>query len=162
MTGWGEEFAGLMERAGLEIVGDWPRDEDVLAAQAAWRPVAAMGTEPAATVRYDRPDLVPAVNAQWHRLAVEYGVIGADGVFLVDVADSLSGPGRWVRVRLGADWDLAGVLSGTRTIRITGCVGWRWTTRTRRPSLWSASAGIPTGRCGAGRRRTRGCRRRRR
>ncbi|MER7816165.1 PE-PGRS family protein [Streptomyces sp. NPDC096153] len=110
MTGWREEFAGLMERAGLEIVGDWPRDEDVLAPRAAWRPVAAMGTEPAATVRCDRPDLVAAVNAQWHRLAVEYGVIGADGVFLVDVADSRSGRRCWVRVRLGATWDLAGVL----------------------------------------------------
>lgn len=110
MTGWREEFAGLMERAGLEIVGDWPGDEDVLPPQAAWRPVAAMGTEPAATVRYDRPGLVSEINAQWHRLAVEYGVIGEDGVFLVDVADSRSGPGRWVRVRLGAAWDLAGVL----------------------------------------------------
>lgn len=110
MTGWREEFAGLMARAGLEIVGEWPRDEDVLPSQAAWRPVAATGTEPAATVRHDRPDLVSEINAQWHRLAVEYGVIGADGVFLVDVADSRSGPRRWVRVRLGASWDLAGVL----------------------------------------------------
>ncbi|MGW8954197.1 PE-PGRS family protein [Streptomyces sp. NPDC055709] len=110
MTGWREEFAGLMERAGLEIVGDWPRDEDALPPRAAWRPVAAMGTEPTASVRFDRPDLVSEINAQWHRLAVEYGVIGADGVFLIDIADSRSGPRRWVRVRLGAQWDLAGVL----------------------------------------------------
>ncbi|MEJ8657982.1 PE-PGRS family protein [Streptomyces sp. MS1.AVA.4] len=110
MTGWREEFAGLMERAGLEIVGDWPRDEDALPPRAAWRPVAAMGAEPTASVRFDRPDLVSEINAQWHRLAAEYGVIGADGVFLIDVADSRSGPRRWVRVRLGVEWDLAGVL----------------------------------------------------
>ncbi|MCZ7459642.1 hypothetical protein [Streptomyces sp. WMMC940] len=47
MTGWREEFAGLMERAGLEIVGDRPGDEGVLPPRTAWRPVAAMGTEPA-------------------------------------------------------------------------------------------------------------------
>ncbi|MFD9967160.1 hypothetical protein ACFWYA_03105 [Streptomyces sp. NPDC059011] len=44
MKGWREGFAGLMERAGLEIVGDRPGVEDVLPPQAAWRPVAAMGT----------------------------------------------------------------------------------------------------------------------
>ncbi|WP_315975521.1 PE-PGRS family protein [Streptomyces nigrescens] len=58
------------------------------------------------------PDLVAELNAQWHRLAVGNGIIGEDGVFLIDVAGNWTGcaPRRWTRVRLTGQWDLAGVL----------------------------------------------------
>lgn len=36
-----------MARAGLEFVGDGPRDEDILPPRAAWRSLAAMSMEPA-------------------------------------------------------------------------------------------------------------------
>ncbi|MBT2386627.1 PE-PGRS family protein [Streptomyces sp. ISL-11] len=113
MTCGGDGLAELLERAGLETVGDG-RAEDVLPPRAAWRSVIAYEAEPAVAVLQARPDLVAELNAQWHRLAVERGVIGEDGVFLVDVAAShtctCSGPRQWTRVRLTEKWDLAGVL----------------------------------------------------
>jgi hypothetical protein len=111
MTGGRVELEELLRRAGLEIVGEW-RTEDVLPPRAAWRPVVAYGAEPAVAVRRDRPALVAELNAQWHRLAVEYGILGEDGVFLIDVANTRtgSGPQQWTRVRLAEEWDLAGVL----------------------------------------------------
>ncbi|MEU3425355.1 PE-PGRS family protein [Streptomyces gardneri] len=99
------ERAALLERAGLELVGEWG-PENVLTPAAAWRPVIWYEAVPTATVREDRPDLVPALNAQWHRLAREYGVIDDKGEFLIHVADDDT----WARVRLAATWDLAGVL----------------------------------------------------
>jgi hypothetical protein len=102
IMGGRDELVELLGRAGLEIVGDW-RVEEVLPPPAVWRHV---------TVGSDRPDLVTELNAQWHRLASEAGILGEDGVFLIDVAGNWTGcaPRRWVRVRLTADWDLAGVL----------------------------------------------------
>lgn len=100
-----DELVELLGRAGLEVVGDW-QVEEVLRAPAAWRWVAAREAGPAVKVRSDRPDLVAELNAQWHRLASEAGVLGADGVFLIDLPVSRS----WVRVRLTDGWDLAGVL----------------------------------------------------
>ncbi|CAM5274532.1 PE-PGRS family protein [Streptomyces narbonensis] len=99
------ELGALLDRAGLETVGEWG-PENVLTPAAAWRPVISYHTVPTATVRDDRPDLVPALNAQWHRLAREHGIFDDEGEFLVHVANSDS----WVRVRLGPSWDLAGVL----------------------------------------------------
>lgn len=101
-----DELTELLRRAGLEIVGD-SRVEEVLAPPFAWRRVASGEAEPTVTVGSDRPDLVAELNAQWHRLATEAGILGGDGVFLIDACGS---PRRWTRVRLTADWDLAGVL----------------------------------------------------
>ncbi|MGA5198209.1 PE-PGRS family protein [Streptomyces exfoliatus] len=99
------ELVALLGRAGLEIAGRWG-PENVLTPVAAWRPVTSYETVPTAVVRDDRPDLVPALNAQWHRLAREHGILDAKGEFLVHVA----GDDTWARVRLTPDWDLAGVL----------------------------------------------------
>lgn len=111
MTGGRDEYAELLQRAGLEIVGA-RRTEEVLPPQAAWRPVIAYEAEPTVAVKSDRPDLVAELNAQWHRLAVKDGIIGEDGVFLIDVADHWAGcaPRQWTRVRLTDHWNLAGVL----------------------------------------------------
>ncbi|MEW2433487.1 PE-PGRS family protein [Streptomyces caniferus] len=126
MTCGGDKLAELLARAGLEVVGDW-RPEDVLPPRAAWRTIRSGGNEgggeaegegetavePAVTVRRDRPDLVAEVNAQWHRRAVESGVINENGVFLIDAVGTWTcccAPRRWQRVRLTTDWDLAGVL----------------------------------------------------
>ncbi|MFD9338329.1 PE-PGRS family protein [Streptomyces sp. NPDC060028] len=110
MTG-GEKLVELLERAGLEVVGGW-RTEDVLPPQAAWRPILAGESEPYVSLRADRPNVVAEFNAQWHRHAVEHGVIGEDGVFLIDVVRSWTScmPRLWTRVRLTAQWDFAGVL----------------------------------------------------
>ncbi|WP_232789509.1 HEAT repeat domain-containing protein [Streptomyces jeddahensis] len=101
----------LLQRAGLEIAGDW-RTEEVLPPRAAWRPIVAGETTPTVSVRGDQPDLVAELNAQWHRLATESGILGEDGVFFIDVAGDWTGcaPRRWTRVRLTSRWDLAGVL----------------------------------------------------
>lgn len=113
MRGGRDELAELLKRAGLEIVGDGGVEE-VLPPRAAWRRVIGYEAEPAVAVRADRPDLAEAVNREWHRLATELGILGADGVFLVEVAGDWTGcaPRRWTRVRLGDDWDLAGALNG--------------------------------------------------
>ncbi|MFD3665742.1 PE-PGRS family protein [Streptomyces sp. NPDC058659] len=99
------ELVALLGRAGLEVVGQWGA-ENVLAPAAAWRRVASYETVPTATVRDDRPDLVAALNTQWHRLAREHGVIDEKGEFLIHVGDDDA----WARVRLAPAWDLAGVL----------------------------------------------------
>ncbi|MER8029582.1 PE-PGRS family protein [Streptomyces bauhiniae] len=97
----------LLHRAGLEKVGDG-RVSEALPSRAAWRPVISANTVPTLTVPDDRPDLVAELNRQWHRLAVERGVIGADGEFLISVGNQ--GCACWTRVRLGEQWDLAGLL----------------------------------------------------
>ncbi|MDV5143474.1 PE-PGRS family protein [Streptomyces sp. SBC-4] len=99
------ELVALLDRAGLEVVGQWD-PENVLTPKAAWRPVISYETVPTATVREDRPDLVPALNAEWHRLAREHGVIDEKGEFLIHIGDEDA----WARVRLAPAWDLAGVL----------------------------------------------------
>ncbi|MEU0073701.1 PE-PGRS family protein [Streptomyces sp. NPDC006332] len=106
-----DETFDLLRRAGLEIAGAW-RTEEVPPPSLAFRRVIGFETEPTATVRTDRPDLVDAVNREWHRLATDAGVLDGDGVFLIGVAGTCScgTPGTWTRVRLTADWDLAGVL----------------------------------------------------
>lgn len=111
MTGGKDKLIELLQRAGLEIVGDW-RIEEVLPPRAAWRPVVSGGAKPTVAVRDDRPDLIAELNAQWHRLAADNGIIGEDGVFLIDVAGHWTSwaSRRWTRVRLTGRWDLAGVL----------------------------------------------------
>ncbi|MEU4348215.1 PE-PGRS family protein [Streptomyces sp. NPDC023838] len=106
-----DKLLELLQHAGLEVVGDW-RIEEVLPPRAAWRPVISGDTTPAVAVRADLPDPVVELNAQWHRLATDNGVVGEDGVFLIDVAGDWTGcaPRRWARVRLTGEWDLAGVL----------------------------------------------------
>ncbi|MFF0161436.1 PE-PGRS family protein [Streptomyces sp. NPDC005263] len=106
-----DETFDLLRRAGLEIAGDW-RTEEVLPPSMAFRRVIGFETEPTATVRTDLPDLVDSVNREWHRLATDAGVLDGDGVFLISVAGTCScgTPATWTRVRLTADWDLAGVL----------------------------------------------------
>ncbi|MFD8996441.1 PE-PGRS family protein [Streptomyces abikoensis] len=119
MSGGTEDvtFAQLLARAGLEAeetegTGEAKPVGDVLWPRAAWRAVMAPDAVPTVAVRRDDPGLVAELNAQWHRLATERGVIGADGAFLVDVAGSRRGPAAhgWTRVRLAGRWDLAGVL----------------------------------------------------
>ncbi|TGN76560.1 PE-PGRS family protein [Streptomyces bauhiniae] len=107
MTDSHGELHELLHRAGLEKVGDG-RVSEALPSQAAWRPVIAASTEPTLAVPDDRPDLVAELNRQWHRLAVERGVIDGDGEFLIHVANH--GCACWTRVRLGEQWDLAGLL----------------------------------------------------
>lgn len=111
MTGGRDELAELLQRAGLEIV-EGPPTEVVLPPRAAWRPVVSFEAEPTVAVRLDRPDLVAELNDQWHRLAVKAGIVGKDGVFLIDVAGNWTdcATRAWTRVRLAAQWDLAGVL----------------------------------------------------
>ncbi|MFI1397567.1 PE-PGRS family protein [Streptomyces sp. NPDC020681] len=106
MTVGGDELAELLRRAGLEVV-EPSRTEHVLPPRAAWRPVVAGSAEPTVAVRLDTADLVAELNAAWHRLAVQYGILGEDGVFLIDVAGGT--PRRWTRVRLTEVWDIAGV-----------------------------------------------------
>ncbi|MEV7684179.1 hypothetical protein AB0O64_37460 [Streptomyces sp. NPDC088341] len=85
MTGGKDKLIELSQRARLEVVGDW-RIEEVLPPRAAWRPVVSGGAKPTVAVRDDLPDLIAELNAQWHRLAADNGIIGEDGVFLIDVA----------------------------------------------------------------------------
>ncbi|WP_046497487.1 hypothetical protein [Streptomyces odonnellii] len=111
MTGGDGELLELLRRAGLEVVGD-RRTEQVLPPRAAWRSVVSGDAKPTMAVREDLPGLIAELNAQWHRLAAGKGIIGEDGVFLIDVAGHWTGcaPRRWTRVRLTGQWDLAGVL----------------------------------------------------
>ncbi|MET7757458.1 PE-PGRS family protein [Streptomyces sp. NPDC005389] len=111
MTGGRERLVDRLRQAGLDVV-EGNRVEGVVRPWAAWRPVVSAGTTPTVAVRMDAPDLVAELNRQWYRLAVERGVIGTDGTFLIHVAGSVSGDTsrRWTRVRLTERWDLAGVL----------------------------------------------------
>ncbi|MCX5231518.1 PE-PGRS family protein [Streptomyces sp. NBC_00233] len=111
MTGGREKLVERLRQAGLDVVeGD--RVEEVVRPWAAWRPVVSANTTPTVAVRTDTPELVAELNRQWYRLAVELGIIGADGAFLIHVAGGVSGgtSRRWTRVRLTERWDLAGVL----------------------------------------------------
>ncbi|MGW2469081.1 PE-PGRS family protein [Streptomyces bauhiniae] len=107
MTDSHAELHELLLRAGLEKVGHGGVSE-ALPSRAAWRPVISANTVPTLTVPDDRPDLVAELNRQWHRLAVERGVIDGDGEFLINVGNQ--GCACWTRVRLGEQWDLAGLL----------------------------------------------------
>ena len=112
MTGARSALTELLERAGLQVVGHG-RVADARPAAAAWRPVIAGNTEPTLAVPDDHPDLVAELNRQWHRLAVEHGVINRDGEFLISVANqgcTCCERGHWTRVRLADHWDLAGPL----------------------------------------------------
>ncbi|MFF0079357.1 PE-PGRS family protein [Streptomyces canus] len=103
----GDELVELLGRAGLEVVGE-RRVEEVPPPPVVWRHVIGGQTVPTVAVADDRPDLVAELNAQWHRLASDAGILGGDGVFLIDFSGN---QGRsWVRVRLTDGWDLAGVL----------------------------------------------------
>ncbi|TXS42379.1 HEAT repeat domain-containing protein [Streptomyces sp. uw30] len=102
-----DESVEVLERAGLSMVGDWDIEE-VLPPPFARRHVVAWEAEPTVTVAADRPDLVAEINAQWHRLACEAGILDEDGVFLIDFSGNRTG--RWFRVRLTDGWDLAAVL----------------------------------------------------
>ncbi|MFF9359771.1 hypothetical protein [Streptomyces griseoluteus] len=107
MTDRHGELHQLLHRAGLEKAGHGR----VLVARpsgAAWRPVISASTKPTLAVPDDRPDLVAELNRQWHRLAVEHGVIDGDGEFLINVGGQ--GCTCWTGVRLGEQWDLAGLL----------------------------------------------------
>ncbi|MGW0416587.1 PE-PGRS family protein [Streptomyces collinus] len=106
------ELRELLERAGLEVLGDG-RVDDARPAAVAWRPVVSVNAVPAVAVRHDRPGRVAELNRQWHRLAVEHGVFDDSGEFLISVAGhgrGTTGDGGWTRVRLSGLWDLAGVL----------------------------------------------------
>ncbi|MFK4102071.1 PE-PGRS family protein [Streptomyces sp. NPDC019531] len=102
-----DEQVELLGRAGLEVVGDG-RVEEVPPPPFLWRHVIGWETEPTVAVADDRPDLITELNAEWHRLASEAGILAGDGLFLI--ACSGAGSRRWTRVRLIDGWDLAGVL----------------------------------------------------
>ncbi|WTT25978.1 PE-PGRS family protein [Streptomyces canus] len=102
-----DELVELLGRAGLEVVGE-RRVEEVPPPPVVWRHVIGSEVEPTVAVADDRPDLVAELNAQWHRLASDAGILGGDGVFLIDFSGNQDR--RWVRVRLTDGWDLAGVL----------------------------------------------------
>ncbi|MEU9323101.1 PE-PGRS family protein [Streptomyces canus] len=103
----GDELVELLGRAGLEVVGE-RRVEEVPPPPVVWRHVIGSETEPTVEVADDRPDPVAELNAQWHRLASDAGILGGDGVFLIDFSGNTDRS--WVRVRLTDGWDLAGVL----------------------------------------------------
>ncbi|WP_052442562.1 HEAT repeat domain-containing protein [Streptacidiphilus neutrinimicus] len=112
MTGGDSDLRELLQRAGLEVVGHG-RVNDARPAPVAWRPVIAGNAVPTVAVRDDRPDLVSELNRQWHRLAVEHGVIDGDGEFLISIAEHNCRShwcNHWTRVRLTEQWDLAGIL----------------------------------------------------
>ncbi|WP_318211782.1 PE-PGRS family protein [Streptomyces sp. SJL17-1] len=113
MTGVQGKLVERLRQAGLDVV-EGQRVEQVMRYRAAWRPVISGNTTPTVAVRLDAPDLVAELNRQWYRLAVDYGILGADGTFLIDVVGNWpdSTPQRWTRVRLTDRWDLAGVLGG--------------------------------------------------
>lgn len=103
-----------LSRAGLTIVGE-ARTDHVLPPRAAWRPTMTFTSRTTIALPRNHPYLVTELNAQWHRLAMEYDVIDQNGAFLVAVADPLSddGPSPWMQVRLSPQWDLAGTLGPT-------------------------------------------------
>ncbi|WP_371525460.1 PE-PGRS family protein [Streptomyces sp. NBC_01283] len=111
MTCWGDELAELLRRAGLEVVGDG-HGENVPRTRSAWRWTGSPEARTVVAVRADRPGLSAEVDAQWHRLAVELGLMGADGEFLIDVGGEWTccPPRRWTRVRLTPDWSFAALL----------------------------------------------------
>ena len=112
----GDELVELLGRAGLEVVGE-RRVEEVPPPPVVWRHVIGGQTVPTVAVADNRPDLVAELNAQWHRLASDAGILGDDGVFLIDFSGN---QGRsWVRVRLTGDAD-AVPLEETVTVRAGG------------------------------------------
>ncbi|WP_231953843.1 hypothetical protein [Actinoplanes derwentensis] len=76
-------------------------------------------SEPHEIVHVDALDMPAKVNTSWSRMANEFGLFDEDREFLlaVDYAgpDTAESEPRWVRVRLGEEWDLAG--SGSSTLR---------------------------------------------
>ncbi|MGW7069224.1 PE-PGRS family protein [Streptomyces sp. NPDC054855] len=112
MTCGGEELAEWLRRAGLDVVGDG-HDENVLPPQSAWRWVGSGETRAVVAVTGDRPGvgIEVDVDVQWHRLAVDLGLVDENGVFLIAVASDhmCCAPRRWTRVRLSANWSLAAV-----------------------------------------------------
>lgn len=106
----GDELAEWLRRVGLDVVGDG-RGGNVLPPQSAWRWVGSGETRGIVAVRGDGPDAGIEVDVQWHRLAVDLGIVDEDGVFLIAVASErmCCAPRRWTRVRLSANWSLAAV-----------------------------------------------------
>ncbi|MGW1553745.1 hypothetical protein [Streptomyces sp. NPDC002346] len=94
-----------MRRAGLEIIEGRGDTGELPSPEAAWRPLRAYGSEPAAVVYDHRPDATAKLDAEWHRLAVEHGVVDGEGRFLLAV------DGRWLPVRLTEGWHLSGASS---------------------------------------------------
>jgi hypothetical protein len=111
MTRGTAELGELLRRAGLEVVGE-RRVEYVPSPRFAWRAAVPGDAERVLCVAGDRPDPIGEFNARWYRLAAEGGILGEDGVFLIDVAGHRTGsaPWEWTPVRLTDRWDLAGVL----------------------------------------------------
>ncbi|MFF7590495.1 hypothetical protein ACFZCK_23710 [Kitasatospora purpeofusca] len=68
-------------------------------------------------VEYDTPDPLGDVNRAWFAQATRFGLLGDTGEFLLLVNmhdDPYDGDLRWARVRLGADWNVAGNRPGHR------------------------------------------------
>ncbi|MFE2091461.1 PE-PGRS family protein [Streptomyces sp. NPDC059460] len=105
MRGGNEESTARLRRAGLEIIEGRGDTGELPSPEAAWRPLRAYGSEPAAVVYDHRPDATAKLDAEWHRLAVEHGVVDGEGRFLLAV------DGRWLPVRLTEGWHLSGASS---------------------------------------------------
>lgn len=92
---------------------------------------------PDEVVDVDDPDLVTKVNAGWLRMATEFGLFDEQREFLISIncSDDVDDPEQaWVRVRLLADWDIAG--SGVEQLR--GHFAGMFTTRFV-PEFWVLS-----------------------
>ncbi|MEV2251674.1 PE-PGRS family protein [Streptomyces sp. NPDC050147] len=108
MTCGGDELAELSRRAGWDVVGDG-RGENVLPPRSAWHWVLTGETRAVVAVDGDRHDVDAEVDARWHRLAVDLGIVDEEGVVLLAVAGDRMrcAPRRWTRVRLTANGSLA-------------------------------------------------------
>ncbi|MEV6757631.1 PE-PGRS family protein [Streptomyces sp. NPDC051214] len=110
MTCGGDERAEWLRHVGWDVVGDGS-GINVLPPKSAWRWVGSGEPRDVVAVRGDGPDVGVEVDAQWHRLAVDLGIVDEYGVFLIAVASErmCCAPRRWTRVRLGAHWSLASI-----------------------------------------------------
>ncbi|MCX4453936.1 hypothetical protein OG585_14715 [Streptomyces sp. NBC_01340] len=111
MTRGTAELGELLRRAGLEVVGE-RRVEYVPSPRFVWRAAVPGDAERVLCVAGTGRTRSAKFNARWYRLAAEGGILGEDGVFLIDVGGHRTGSASWAwtPVRLTDRWDLAGVL----------------------------------------------------
>ncbi|GAB2744713.1 hypothetical protein GCM10010442_75750 [Kitasatospora kifunensis] len=78
----------MLRCAGLDAVTH-QRVNDARLAPVAWHSVIAGSTVSTVAVRDDQLDLAAELNRQWHRLAVEHGVIDSHGAFVLHPEDTI-------------------------------------------------------------------------
>ena len=105
--------AGGLRRSGLIFLG-WREDSASLVPPAVARYAVACGSETGRTdvmLKYSDSQWREKANDAWHSLALESGLFGDAGEFLVAVAlEPKVWPvvSLWASVRLGDNWDVAG------------------------------------------------------